>query len=224
MEKGYDKALAKEWIDWVETPGAQGARAQEILPFIRNWLKETEPKVLADIGCGQGQCSELVDASVEYIGIDPSHEMIKRAKHLFSHKNKQFIEGNAYKIPLKDRSVDAAMSIWVWSHLDDIETAAREMFRVLENGGRFLIITANPETYEERKTFYKSYTIKGNLLIGTFDLGDGKVLTDTILCLHSKKQIEDAIKHAGLKINHIKRIGQAETSNNGLYLAIEGSK
>ena len=114
--------------------------------------------------------------------------------------------------------------MWVWSHLNNLKLAAKEMYRVLKAKGKFLIITANPETYEERKTFYKNYTIQDNLLTGTFDLGNGKILTDTTLYLYSKKEIEEAIKKAGFKINSVKKMGQAKSSDKGLYLVIEGSK
>jgi len=224
MRKLYDKILANEWIDWVETSNPQGTREQEIFPYIKKWLKEFKPKVVADIGCGQGACSKLFDNKTQYIGVDTSTILIERAKKLYSSPKRRFIEGDAYKIPLKKESVDAIMSIWVWSHLENLDLVAEQMFKTLKSNGRFLIITANPETYDERKTFYKEYKIKDNLLVGTFDLGNGKTLTDTTLYLHSKKQMEDAIKHAGLTISHIKRMGQAETSDKGLYLALEGSK
>lgn len=218
----YDKTLAKEWIDWVES--AQGSREQEIFPFVRNWLKKSKPKAVVDIGCGQGSVSELIDPKIEYIGVDPSTTLIERANELYPSVNKKFIEGDAHAIPLEDASTDAAMSVWVWSHLNDLNSAAREMFRILKPGGKFLIVTANPETYDERKTFYKKFTIKGNLLTGDFDLDNGKFLTNTTLYLHSKEQIENAIGQAGLTIDQITRMGQASLSDKGLYLAIEGRK
>jgi len=76
----YNKTLAKEWIDWVESPNMQGTREQEIFPFIKNWLKKIKPKVLGDIGCGQGSCSQAVGNKTIYIGIDPSPTLIERAK------------------------------------------------------------------------------------------------------------------------------------------------
>ncbi|MFH1972657.1 MAG: methyltransferase domain-containing protein [archaeon] len=221
---GYNNKLAKEWIDWVEASDSEGARKKDIIPLIKKWLKKLKPQVLCDVGCGQGYCSDLIDEKTKYIGIEPSLTLLKRAKSLYSSPNKQFIKGNAYDVPLKNESVDAIISIWVWSHLKNLNSAAKEMFKILKPKGRFLIITANPETYEERKTFYKDYTIKGNLLKGTFDLGNRKVLSDTTLYLHSKEDIEKAIKQAGFKINYIKGMGQAETSDRGLYLVIEGSK
>jgi ubiquinone/menaquinone biosynthesis C-methylase UbiE len=224
MQSGYDKKLANEWIDWVEGPNPAGTREREIYPFIKKWIEKLQPKVLVDLGCGQGSCSELANSKIQYIGIDSSPTLIRRAKKLYSSLNKKFIRGDVYHTSLENCSADAVMSIWVWSHLDNIESAAKEMHRILNAKGRFLIITANPQTYDERKTFYKSYTIKGKLLTGTFDLGNGKVLTDTTLYLHAKDEIEESIKQAGFKINRIKRMGQSQSSDKGLYLVIEGSK
>ncbi|MFA5197898.1 MAG: class I SAM-dependent methyltransferase [Patescibacteria group bacterium] len=221
---GYNNKLANEWIDWVETPDPQGAREKEIIPFVQKWLKDLRPRIVCDIGCGQGICSELVDSETEYIGIDPSLTLLERARNLYPVTNKRFIEGNAYDIPQEKESADAVISIWVWSHLEKPGLAAKEMFRILKSKGRFLIVTANPETYEERKTFYTHYTIEGNLLKGSFDLGNGKALTGTTLYLHTKQEIEDAIKQAGFKINYVKRMGQAESSDKGLYLVVEGSR
>ena len=224
MKELYNKILANEWIDWVETSNPNGTREKEIFPFIKNWIEKLKPKIVGDIGCGQGSCSKLLNDSIQYIGIDSSSTLIKRAKKLYSSPNKKFVKGDVYNLPLENESIDAIISLWVWSHLDNLQLAAKEMYRVLNTKGRFLIITANPETYEERKTFYKDYTTQGNLLTGTFDLGNGKTLTNTTLYLRSKKEIEESIKQAGLKINYVKRMGQAESSDKGLYLVIEGSK
>jgi ubiquinone/menaquinone biosynthesis C-methylase UbiE len=224
MQELYDKVLSNEWIDWVETYNPQGTREQEIFPYIQKWLKEFKPEIIADIGCGQGACSKLFDKT-QYIGIEQSSILIERAKKLYSSSsNRTFIKGDAYKIPLKKESVDAIMSIWVWSHLKNLNLASEQMYKILKPNGKFLIITANPETYDERKTFYTKYSIKGNLLTGNFNFGNGKTLTNTTLYLHSTKQMEDAIKHAGFNISRIKKMGQAETSDKGLYMVIEGSK
>jgi len=224
MKELYNESLANEWIDWVETPNPQGTREQEIFPFVKKWIEKLKPKIVGDLGCGQGYFSKLLDGNIQYIGVDSSPTLIKRAKELYSLPNKKFVEGDVYKLPLKNDSIGAAMSLWVWSHLGNLQLAAKEMYRVLKAKGRFLIITANPETYEERKTFYKNYTIKDKLLTGTFDLGNGKTLTNTTLYLHSKKEIEEAIKKAGFKINYVKRMGKAKSSDKGLYLVIEGLK
>jgi len=219
--QGYDGSLSDEWTNWVDTPDPQGIREKELFPYIKHWIDKIKPRLLADIGCGQGSCSTLCDVNSKYIGIEPSLTLIERAKKLYP--SKKFVKGEAYLIPLDDASLDAVMSIWVWSHLDNLRLAAQEMYRVLQPKGKFLIITANPETYDERKTFYKSYVVKNNLLIGTFDLGDGETLTNTTLYLHTKEEIEKAITLAGFKINSINQLG-CTNKNQGLYLAIKGSK
>lgn len=220
MAELYNESLSQEWIDWVES--AKGTRTEKIFPFIKEWIANLKPKVIADIGCGQGACSELIDDSINYIGIDPSSMLIARAKELYP--SKKFKIGNAYEIPLEKSSVDTLISVWVWSHLEDLKLAAKEMFRVLNSKGKFLVITANPETYEERKTFYKEYKIDGKLLTGTFDLGGGKALTDTTLYLHSIDEVRGALESAGFKLKPFKRMRKAESNSKGLYLVIEGSK
>jgi len=203
----YNPKLANEWTEWVETPNPEGTREREIFPYIQSWAKGR----VADIGCGQGSCSSLID---DYVGIDSSIALITRAKQLYP--NKSFMQGDVYNLPLDNQTFDAAMSIWVWSHLDDLETAANEMARVLKPEGRFLIITANPKTYDERKTWYKHYTIEGKLLRGDFDLGEGKALTDTTLYLHTFEDIKAAIEQSSLTIDKVGNMG------DDMYLSIEG--
>lgn len=222
MKELYDNRLGKEWIDWVEK--SNGTREEEIFPVLKEWLHKARPKIVVDIGCGQGICSALVPVGTEYIGIDPSKILLARARRLYRDRNKRFVHADAYDTHLEDCSVDTVISVWVWSHLQNLKAAAKEMHRVLKPGGKYFMITANPETYDERKTFYTKYKITGNLLRGTFDLGNGKTLTNTTLYLHTKDELTDSIRYAGLTIHSTKRIGRAETSNKGLYLAVEGSK
>jgi ubiquinone/menaquinone biosynthesis C-methylase UbiE len=223
----YNKKLAQEWTDWVESDNPEGSREKEIYPLIKKWAETIKPKSVVDIGCGQGICSTLIDQKTKYIGIDPVNELIKRAKKLYKSPNRKFIVGDAYDIPLEDSHTDAILSIWVWSHLENLEKAAKEMHRILKPGGpggHFLIITANPETYEIRKTFYKSFKEYDGYLIGTFDLGKGRTLTNTILYFHTKKKIIEAIKKSKLMIDKIDTIGLKDTYPGGLNISIWGHK
>jgi ubiquinone/menaquinone biosynthesis C-methylase UbiE len=177
-----------------------------------------------DLGCGQGACSTLVEANARYIGVDLSEKLIARAIELYKEPNKQFLHGDVYKIPRETESADAVMSIWVWSHLKNLPQAAVEMHRILKINGNFLIITANPETYEVRKTYYKELKDYGNYLVGTFDLGNGKYLTNTTLQLHTKEQMVDSIIASGLKIDSIETFGLFEDDPRGMYIDIRGHK
>ena len=220
----YGSQLSEEWADWVEALNPTGTREAKIYPLISRWLKEIAPKSIVDIGCGQGICSSLMPNNTDYIGIDNSRHLLGKARKLYGNGKRVFKIGDAYSLPLKDASVDTALSLWVWSHLENLPKAAQEMARVLKPGGHYLVINANPETYNIRKTFYKSYKEENNLLIGTFDLGGGKVLSDTTLYLHSIVDIENAIRNASLTIDKISRIGRDKEASAGLYIAFGGTK
>ena len=224
MTELYNESLAKEWINWVEESNPKGTREKEIFPFIQNWIKRINPNSLVDLGCGQGDCSRFINSNIKYIGIDSSKTLIARANELYSSKNKEFIIGDLYKNSLEKNSVDSAISIWVWSHLENLKLAAQQMYEVIKSKGHFLIVTASPDTYEERKTWYKEYSINGNLLTGTMDLGNNKSLSNTTLYLHTQPEIENSIRNAGFTITKIKSMGQIESSDKGLYLVIEGYK
>lgn len=220
----YNEQLGNEWIEWVEKDNINGSREQEIFPLIKKWLSDIKPGSLLDIGCGQGVCSTLVDETISYIGIDPSPLLIERAQKLYTSSNRKFIVGDAFALPIENEVFKAEISIWVWSHLQDLVMASKEMFRTLQPGGNFLIITANPDTYEERKTFYKSYEENNELLVGTFDLGGGKQFTNSTLYLHSEEYIKESIKSSGLVIDSIDKLGQLQDYPKGLYIAIQGHR
>lgn len=220
----YNEKLGNEWIEWVEKDNSKGSREQEIFPLIKKWLSDVKPENLLDIGCGQGVCSTIIDETISYVGIDPSSVLIERAQKLYTSSNRKFIVGDALALPIENEAFKAEMSIWVWSHLQDLETASKEMFRTLLPGGTFLIITANPDTYEERKTFYKLYEENNGLLVGTFDLGEGNQLTDSTLYLYSKEYIKESIKSSGLVIDSFDKLGQLQDYPKGLYIAIQGHR
>lgn len=220
----YSGRLAEEWIEWVESSNPLGGREKEIYPIIQIWLKKNHPKKLVDIGCGQGICSSLVEQNIEYLGIDPAKKLILRARKTYGSKTKQFLLGKADELPLSSNTFDGVMSIWVWSHLNDLYTAAKEMARVLVKGGNFLVVTANPQTYDVRKSFYKRYEEREGFLIGDFDLGNDKYLTNTTLYYHSKENILNAIVKGGLKMNKVETSGLTKQYPGGLNLVIEGVK
>lgn len=220
----YDKKRSDEWIDWIESNDAEASREKEIYPIIRDWLAKSNLANVVEVGCGQGIVSKQVPIGTEYIGIDPSSTLIERARQLYDSNNRSFLEGDAYKLPLEDASTEAVLSVWVWSHLQDLQLAAREMSRILKPNGAFLIINANPATYPERKGFYKSYEIVDGVLVGDFDLGNDKVLSQGTLHFHSVQDMTDALRNAGLCIDSVHTLGYKDSYPDGLYIAIDGLK
>lgn len=220
----YNDQLADEWSDWVETPNPEGSREKDLFPLFADWLKNTKPSTLIDIGCGQGIISTLLADDISYLGIDVSPPLISRATERYSDTGRKFREGNAYSLPVEPQSFDAAVSFWVWSHLEVPKKAANEMARVLKPGGAFLIITANPATYDMRRAFYLHYEEKDGLLTGDFDLGNGKKLSNSTLYLHSENELRSAVTESGLRIGEMRFAGASESREEALYLVMSGFK
>ena len=115
---------------------------------------------IADLGCGTGNCAELLSRWVEQVvAVDRSSEMLAGAKARIEHTGIgatdgriDFIEGELTDLPLKDGSVDAVVCMLVAHHLDDPASALREMRRVVTDergGGVVLIVDMFEHTNEE---------------------------------------------------------------------------
>jgi ubiquinone/menaquinone biosynthesis C-methylase UbiE len=102
-----------------------------------------------DIGCGPGRILAMLarDYCVHGWGIDASSEMlaIARAK-LPEHINVQ--QATAESLPFPDQFFERAYMTMV-VHLLDRPRAFAEISRVLHPGGRFTIITTNPDSLVE---------------------------------------------------------------------------
>lgn len=104
-----------------------------------------------DVGCGTGYGSAMVASRVhEVVGVDNSEEAVAwaRAKHQLD--NLEFMIMPATKLSFPDASFDAAYSIQVIEHIEDVELYLSEVVRVLKPGGRFVLATPNRLTYSPK--------------------------------------------------------------------------
>jgi ArsR family transcriptional regulator len=97
--------------------------------------------VVADLGCGTGNASELLAPLVKRVyAVDQSSPMLKAAKkRLAAHGNISFVCGEMEHLPLETGSVDAAVSMLVFHHVPDPLAALREVRRVVRPGGVAMI-------------------------------------------------------------------------------------
>jgi ubiquinone/menaquinone biosynthesis C-methylase UbiE len=97
-------------------------------------------KVL-DWGCGRGSdVLHLLSLGVQAFGAEPSADTIERGKPVFESAGldhsaiiKQIASDNS--TPFADATFDMLISYQVLEHVEHIDTAAREMFRVMKAGG-----------------------------------------------------------------------------------------
>lgn len=100
--------------------------------------------VLADIGCGTGSLTfELARIAQKVIGVDLSQEMLRRAREVAAEKalqNVEFRRGDALKLPLESRSVDAGFCVMVLHFLSDPQRAIAELCRITRSGGYVIVV------------------------------------------------------------------------------------
>ena len=102
-------------------------------------------KVL-DVGCGSGTL--LIDAKARYpksdfVGIDPDKKVLQLAerKLIQAGVRARLVQGFAQELPFPSASFDLVISTLIFHHLSASvkREAAREIYRVLKERGRFLL-------------------------------------------------------------------------------------
>ena len=85
-----------------------------------------------DLGCGTGDlCRELSRGGYRPIGIDTAAAMLTRA-----HTSAPLFRADVLELPLRDSSVDGAVSGFALRNVVDIAALFRETARVVRRGGR----------------------------------------------------------------------------------------
>ena len=128
--------------------------------FVQKRLEAPRLKSLCDgptdavleIGCGQGVGAGLVCELLNpgrYVGVDLDRRMIRRArKRGRKLDNASFIEGDAAKLPLRDRAFDVVVDFGIIHHIPNWPDALSEIDRTLKPGGTFLFEELSVETWQ----------------------------------------------------------------------------
>ena len=111
-------------------------------------------KVIVDAGCGHGVETRLIleGSPKNVIAFDPSTYMIEEAKKRTDSEVVEFVVGDFSHIPADDVSVDTLISCFSLHYMDDIDTAYKEVARVLKQGGKSVFVVPHPEDSAARKT------------------------------------------------------------------------
>jgi ubiquinone/menaquinone biosynthesis C-methylase UbiE len=123
-------------------------REQDFRRAILDAAKVARGNRVLDIGCGTGTLAlaakERVGPEAQVNGIDPSDEMVARARAKAARKGLAvtFDIASAQKLPFSDGSFDVVLSSLMLHHLPDPvrKDAVSEVCRVLKPKGRFLVV------------------------------------------------------------------------------------
>ncbi|BAO76712.1 class I SAM-dependent methyltransferase [Winogradskyella sp. PG-2] len=149
-------------------------------------LKHLNPKkedLYLDIGCGTGNyTSELQKKGFQFIGIDPSIEMLQKAQT--QNDNIQWKIGSAEKTDLPQHSIDGIIGTLTIHHWTNLARAFSELEYILKPDGKIVIFTSTPQQME------------GYWLNHYFP----KMLEDSMVQMPTLKTIEEAMNSSGLKV------------------------
>lgn len=126
--------------------GAQalGRRLLEAWQHPIDWLNIPSGGVALDVGCGPGSITASLTSAVGVdglaLGVDVSEPMLARAVQVQAGSQAAFLRADAQRLPLRDNTVDAVISIAVLQLIPDPAAALAEMGRVLKPGGRIALM------------------------------------------------------------------------------------
>jgi SAM-dependent methyltransferase len=107
---------------------------------------EAEPRRVLEVGCGPGEAAARIVANgVEVVAVDVSPRMVELALG----RGVDAGVGDVQSLPFEDGSFDGALAAWMLYHVPDPDRGLAELARVLEPGGRLVVVTNRAEHLRE---------------------------------------------------------------------------
>ncbi|HYT90623.1 MAG TPA: class I SAM-dependent methyltransferase [Gemmataceae bacterium] len=101
-------------------------------------------KRILDAGCGNGRYTRFLlreaDADALITAFDLSHRMLSRAHRRLRNRRVTHVSADLTRLPYPDAFFDACVCGWVLEHLPDPIPGLRELARVLQPGGKLLLL------------------------------------------------------------------------------------
>jgi arsenite methyltransferase len=108
------------------------------------WLELPPGGTALDVGSGPGNVTASLAGAAGpdglALGVDISEPMLARAVRSEAGSNVGFIRADAQRLPLRDNTVDAVVSLAVLQLIPNPAAALAEMARVLRPGGRLAVM------------------------------------------------------------------------------------
>jgi ArsR family transcriptional regulator len=150
MRSFFDSVAGRLGRDYV--PGKSWKSLAEAL------LRLMPPMVIADLGAGEGAFALLLaERAKKVIAVDTSAKMIEVARdQALRHgvNNVDYRLGDMEELPIDDSSVDIVFFSQSLHHALHPERAVHEAWRILQPGGRIVILDLVKHRFEEARELY----------------------------------------------------------------------
>jgi SAM-dependent methyltransferase len=137
------------------------------------WLNIPAGGIALDVGCGPGTVTASLARAAGpgglALGLDISEAMLARAVRAEAGPQIGFLRADAQRLPLRDGTVDAVVSVAVLQLVPDPAAALAEMARVLRAGGRLAVMVP---TAGWAARFWRLLPNVGAHLFGEDEIGD----------------------------------------------------
>jgi ubiquinone/menaquinone biosynthesis C-methylase UbiE/DNA-binding transcriptional ArsR family regulator len=150
MRSFFDSVAGRLGKDYV--PGKSWKSMAEAL------LRLMPPMVIADLGAGEGAFALLLaQRATKVIAVDTSAKMIEVGREqALRHgvKNVEYRLGDMEEIPIEEAAVDLVFFSQSLHHALHPERAVHEAWRILQPGGRIVILDLVKHRFEEAREMY----------------------------------------------------------------------
>jgi ArsR family transcriptional regulator len=144
--------------------GIAGRMEREYVPG-KSWkglaealLRLMPPMVIADLGAGEGAFALLLaERAKRVIAVDNSAKMIEVGRELAQRhqvKNVEYRLGDLEELPIEDAAVELVFFSQSLHHALHPERAVQEAWRILQPGGRIVILDLLKHRFEEARELY----------------------------------------------------------------------
>jgi demethylmenaquinone methyltransferase/2-methoxy-6-polyprenyl-1,4-benzoquinol methylase len=111
---------------------------------------------VVDLACGTGDFCELVAArGARVVGVDFALQMLRRARGRDAQLT--FVQGDAERLPFRSASVDVVTCGFALRNFVSLETALREIARIVKPGGRVALIDVDRPAWGPLRAAHSVY-------------------------------------------------------------------
>ena len=129
------------WWQREFSAGVDPEYEDQILPLVAQHIGNA--RCVLDIGCGEGHVARhLARLGSEVIGVDPIASQVGTARDRAG--GPRYARARADALPCRDGAFDCVLVCLALEHVDAYDDAIQEAARVLEPGGRFVLVLCHP--------------------------------------------------------------------------------